>query len=61
MKISTLPKAREDLSDQVVIGFSLAFDWLRGWPEYSEPIKSEVKQNQRKLGYTFDTQEESAL
>ena len=29
MKTSKLPKTRENAGDQVVIGFSLAFDWLR--------------------------------
>ena len=27
-------EARENASDQVVIGFIIAFDWLRGWREF---------------------------
>ena len=32
------PEARENASDQVMIGFSFASDWLRGWREFSKPI-----------------------
>ena len=31
-------QARENGSDQVTIGFSFAFDWLRGWREFSRQI-----------------------
>ena len=33
-----LRRRSENRSDQVVTGFSFAFDWLRGWPKFSEPI-----------------------
>ena len=42
------------MGDKVVIDFSLAFDWLRGWRVYSEPItersKAKPKQNHSNLG-----------
>lgn len=61
MKISTLPKAQENVSDQVVIGFSLALDWLRGWREYSEPITEQSKAKLKQNRITFDTQQKIAL
>ena len=33
-----MPKARENATDQVVIGFSFASDWLRKCQEVSAPI-----------------------
>ena len=30
--------ALENASDRVVTGFDAAFDWLKGWPEFSRPI-----------------------
>ena len=29
-----MPKARENVGNQVVIGFSFASDWLRQWREF---------------------------
>lgn len=43
-----LPKARESVGDQVVIGFSFAFDWLRDWHEFSGPITK--KKDKKKQG-----------
>ena len=31
-------QARENADDQAPIIFSLAFDWLKGWREFSGPI-----------------------
>lgn len=33
-----LPKARENAGEHVAAGFTLAFDWLRNWREFSRPI-----------------------
>ena len=43
-----MSEARENASDQVVIGFSTEFDWLRRWHVFSGPItaQSRLKQNQ---------------
>ena len=35
--------ARENASDRVVTGFNAAFDWLRGWHEFSGPITARGK------------------
>ena len=34
VKTSNLPGARENASDQVAIGFSFEFDWLKKWREF---------------------------
>ena len=43
-----MSEARENASDQVVIGFSEEFDWLRKWHVFSRPItaQSRLKKNQ---------------
>ena len=43
-----MSEARENASDQVVIGFSEEFDWLKKWHVFSGPITalSRLKQNQ---------------
>ena len=40
-----LPKARENVGDQVVFGYSYSSDWLKEWREFCEPItdRSESK------------------
>ena len=38
LKKSKLPKARENVSEQVMIGFSFASDWLTEWREVSGSI-----------------------
>ena len=57
----TLLEARENANDQVEIVFSLASDWLRGWREFSRPIRelSYVKTNQSRIA--FDNQLKIAL
>ena len=35
VETGNLLKARENASDQVVIGFSFTLDWLRLWREFS--------------------------
>ena len=35
--------ALENASDRVVTGFDAAFDWLKGWPEFSRPITARGK------------------
>ena len=44
-----LRRRSENRSDQVVTGFSFAFDWLRGWPKFSEPITECDKVNVMRL------------
>ena len=48
LKKSKLPKARENVSEQVMIGFSFASDWLTEWREVSGSItkRSETKSMQ---------------
>ena len=45
-----LSNARENAGNQVVIGFSIASDWLRKWCEFLDGSQSEVKQNQSDPG-----------
>ena len=51
-----LAQARENASGQVAIGFSFAFDWLRGWREFSGPIAERSKAKPMQTRITFDTQ-----
>lgn len=49
-------EARENVSDQVAIGFRLESDWLRKWPEFSGPIIKQSKIKTKQFRITFDTQ-----
>ena len=55
-KPTNLPKARENAGDQVVIGLSIASDWLREWHEFSGPIKARSKAKTKQSQITLDTQ-----
>ena len=46
VKTNKPPKARENASDQIAIGFIFECDWLTGWFEISVPITWQSKQNQ---------------
>ena len=61
VETANLLKARENASDQVVFGFSLTFDWLRLWREFSGPITQRSKAKPKQYNITFDTQLETAL
>ena len=61
VETANLLKARENASDQVVFGFSLPFDWLRLWREFSGPITQRSKAKPKQYNITFDTQLETAL
>ena len=61
VETANLLKAREKASDQVVFGFSLTFDWLRLWREFSGPITQRSKAKPKQYNITFDTQLETAL
>ena len=61
LETANLLKARENASDQVVFGFSLTFDWLRLWREFSGPITQRSKAKPKQYNITFDTQLETAL
>ena len=50
VKPTKLSNARENAGNQVVIGFSIASDWLRKWREFLDGSQSEVKQNQSDPG-----------
>ena len=49
-KTGKLPKARENASEQVVIGFSFASDRLEEWREFLDQSQTEVRQNYGNLG-----------
>ena len=49
-KTGELPKARENVSEQVVIGFSFASDWFKEWREFLDQSQTEVRQNYGNLG-----------
>ena len=62
VKLSKLPKARENAGDQVVIGFRFSPDWLRKWSEFSGPITERSKESQCNLGLlSFNIQLKTAL
>ena len=54
-------QARENANEQVVICFSFASDWLRGWREFSRPITERSKAKPMQSWITFDTQLKIAL
>ena len=47
--------------EQVAIGFSFAFDWLRKWREFSRPITERSKLKPLQSGITLDTQVKISL
>ena len=55
-KTSRIPKARENMGDQVVIGFDFASDWLREWCEFSGPIIGRTKARTKQSRISFETQ-----
>ena len=55
------PRARENASDRVAIGFSFAFDWLRGWREFSRPITERRKAKPMQFRIAVNTQLKIAL
>ena len=61
VKTSNLPKLQENAGDQVVIGVSFAFDWLREWCEFSGPIIEWSKPKPMQTCFTFHTQWNIAL
>ena len=42
-KTTKHPETRENVGDQVVIGFSFESDWLKEWCEFSGPITERSK------------------
>lgn len=38
IKSTKLPKARENMGDRIVIGFSFTSDWLKEWCKFSGRI-----------------------
>lgn len=59
LKISKLPEAMENVSDQVTIGFRFDSDWLLGWREFPGPITERCKPKQPRN--IFDSQVEIFL
>ena len=49
-------QARENVCDQVAIGFGFASDWLRGGASFLNQSQSVVKQKQSNSAITFDSQ-----
>ena len=55
-KTPKLPKEQENPGDRVMISFSLAFSWLKGWFEFSSPLADRKKSNVKcNLGFTLNT------
>ena len=54
-KQTTYLKRGKNASDQVEIGFSFAFDWLRWRREISGPITEWSKEKLKQFKITFDT------
>lgn len=46
VKTRKLPERRENACERALIGFNIAFDWLRGWRNFLGQSLSKVKQNQ---------------
>ena len=61
MRISQLPKARENVGDQIVVGFTFASDWLIEWREFSGPITEQSKAKLMQSRITFDAQVKTSL
>ena len=49
---SKIPKAPEDVGNQVLIDFGLASNWLRGWRKFSGPITKRSEGKPTKLQTT---------
>ena len=54
-RTTKLPKARENVRDQVVSGFSFTSDWSRKWWYFSKPITKRIKPKPGQFRITFDT------
>ena len=61
MRTSQLPKARENVGDQIVVGFTFASDWLIKWREFSGPITEQSKAKLMQSRITFDAQVKTPL
>lgn len=46
-------EGREDAADQLVIGDSLAFDWLTEWCEFSEQSQIELRRKTNEIANYF--------
>ena len=54
-------EAREDVREEVAIGFGLTSDWLRKWREFFKPITERGNAKPKQTRITFDTQVKIAL
>ena len=61
MRTSQLPKAWENVGDQIVVGFTFASDWLIEWREFSGPITERSKAKPTQSRITCDVQLKAAL
>ena len=61
MRTSQLPKAGENVGDQIVAGFTFASDWLIEWREFSGPITEQSKAKLMQSRITFDAQVKTSL
>ena len=53
--------AREDVHEQVTIGFGFTSDWLRNWREIFKPITERGNTKPKQTRVTFDTQLKTTL
>ena len=54
-------EARENVREEVAIGFGLTSDWLRKWREFFKPITEHSNAKPKQTRITFDTQVKIAL
>ncbi len=49
-------EARENVREQVTVGFGFTSDWLRKWREFFKPITVRSNANLKQMWITLDTQ-----
>ncbi len=54
-------EARENVREQVMIGFGFTPDWMRRWREIFKPITKRSNAKPKQTQLTFDTQVKTAL
>ena len=55
LKKVNLSKTRENVGDQVMIGFSFVSDWLRGYLKFCRPTTDRIDVKPKQSCITFDT------
>ena len=54
-------KARENVREEVAIGFGFTSDWLRKWREFFKPITERSNAKPKQMRITFDSRVKTAL